>query len=181
VLAFQQYVNQYFGEQRVEETGLADATTMKYLEEFVSRGMTVPGNEPTQAPTAEPEPTDAPTQEPEPTEKPVVEPVVSPNGPAVSIGETVYDPLLGVIPEIDVSELTMFSWTYDGEVKGYMLHMTNANNAKKDLGKTTENFIELDLSSLSAGSYTLWVGAVPTDAQSEADVVWSAVPFTVIK
>ena len=154
---------------------------MKYLEEFVSRGLTVPKDEPTQAPTAEPteapvEPTEAPTAEP--TEEP--EPIVVPK-PVVSINNVVVDPDDDelVIPVIDVSIPTLFSWECDADLKGFMLYMTNSANQQKDLDKTTENFIELDLSSLPADTYLLWVGAVPASAQSEADVVWTSIPFTI--
>ena len=182
VLKFQQYVNDYFGDAVLDETGIADAETMKYLEEFVSRGMTVPSDEPTEAPTAEPtaepdpteaptaEPTEAPTEAPEPTEPPV---------PVIAINDVEYDADGEEIPTIDTSLPTVFSWTCDGDVKGFMLYMTNSANEKKELDKTTESFVELDLSTLPADTYMLWVGAVPSDAQSEADVVWSAVTFII--
>ena len=80
---------------------------------------------------------------------------------------------------IDTSIPTLFSWECEGDLKGFMLQMTNSVQQQKDLGKTTDSFIELDLSTLDAGDYVLWIGAVPSDAQSEADVIWTPIPFTV--
>ncbi len=178
VLKFQQYVNDYFGDEVLDETGIADANTMKYLEEFVNRGMTVPSDEPTAAP--EPDPTATP--EPDPTDEPEPDPTDAPDPtktpiPVIAINDVEYDE--EEIPAIDVSVPTLFSWTCEGDVQGFMLYMTNSAGQKRELDKTRESFVELDMSSLPADTYSLFVGAVPSDATSEADVVWSSIMFTI--
>ena len=48
---------------------------------------------------------------------------------------------------------TLFSWTCEGDVQGFMLYMTHSAGQKRELDKTRESFVELDMSSLPAETY----------------------------
>ena len=55
---FQRFVNDYYGEEKLEVTGVCDASTLQFLEYAYSNEWNIGGEE------ATPEPTDAPTPEP---------------------------------------------------------------------------------------------------------------------
>ena len=72
----------------------------------------------------------------------------------------------------------VFSWMNQGNVQGYLLYLLNSNGDRLELDKTTANTVTVDVSAFPAGTYRLYVGAVPTTAVSEEDVVWGSLIFT---
>ena len=72
----------------------------------------------------------------------------------------------------------VFSWMNRGNVQGYLLYLLNSNGDRLELDKTTANTVTVDVSAFPTGTYRLYVGAVPTTAVSEEDVVWGSLIFT---
>lgn len=153
VVNFQQMVNERYGADTLTVTGLCDALTLSYLEEFASSGATVA---PTDAPT--PDPTDAPASL-----------TLNVNG-APSDGTVV--PVTG--------DGVAFDWSVQGKVDGYYIYVTDADGGAfytEEATGTTNGVFQK--SALQPGVvYTIRVGALPAGG-SQDDMLWAEAQFMV--
>ena len=125
---------------------------------------------PTPAPTAEPTtaPTEAPTEAP-----PAVAEITVPQ---IGIdGEVIQRDGLPCL----TGDTAVFRWTSDGDVMGYLIYLVNSQGVRNDIGQVTDTSITVPLSAVPEGTYTIYVGAVPQNATSEADVKWNSYTFAV--
>ena len=127
---------------------------------------------PTAEPTPTPEPTEAPTPTPAPTPSPV--PTVAPIGaPVIVVGGASY-------VEDGVTYMSgdtvIISWSADGAVESYTVYVENQDGNRVTLGPTTDTSRALNTSTLSAGTYTVTVGAKPAYGTDD-DMRWSSYRF----
>ena len=163
VRAFQAWLNQTLGRTEVEETGIADALTLQYLEEAVDRGLRIAGTEaPTSAPTAPPTeiPTEVPTAVPTevPTQAPTEVPVV-PVDVALSISGATQSNGGYLIDE----DSAVIRWAADGNVSGYNVQIRdNSGKTYLEEENTQETSITIDRASITPNTiYALTVWAIP--------------------
>lgn len=155
VLEFQQYVNNYFGDSKVPETGVADSVTLSYLEEFISRGMTVP--------TA----TEAPA---EPTEAPAAAAEVS-----MKIGGT---EIINGVHALTGDRIT-FQWAANVPSE-YYIYVTDGDGNSFYSDEATDNTQGVfGAAELTPGMiYTIEIGALPLNG-SEGEMAWTRAQFGV--
>ncbi|MBE5809051.1 MAG: hypothetical protein E7317_12015, partial [Clostridiales bacterium] len=72
-----------------------------------------------------------------------------------------------------------FSWTASGDVREYRIYMRSDNGTRTQTDQTIGTSKKVNLSSLAPGQYRLYVGAVPVNMQSEDDIAWSSVSFSI--
>ncbi len=124
----------------------------------------------TEEPTVEPEITEAPTEEPAVTEEPAAteEPIATEVPETAQIGA----PVIDIQPAISndgslvtvSSGMIQFTWTADGEVKGYRIDLLDGENVLQS-ADVENGAIGLDSSYLESGKvYTLRVTAIPSDS-----------------
>ena len=125
-----------------------------------------------------PEPTAAPTFTPEPTTTP--EPVVTHTPapaqvgrPSVNVGGSGYqqDGL-----QYMTDSTIIISWVAEGDVASYIIYVENQSGERLSLGTTTDTSRTVTTSSLPAGVYTVYIGAVPFGGTQE-DAQWGTARF----
>ena len=122
---------------------------------------------------ATPEPTEIPT--PEPTEVPTPAPQVAVIGkPVVTVGGSAYQ-VDGVSFMID--NTIIISWNADGDVAAYAVYVENQAGERQELlSGTTDTSKTVSTSSLPAGVYTVYVGALPAGGDRD-DMQWGSARF----
>jgi hypothetical protein len=123
-----------------------------------------------------PEPTATPT--PEPTAVPTPTPTSAPTAaaigrPSVTVGGSGYQQD-GV--QYMTDNTIIISWGAEGDVDSYVVYVENAYGERHSLGTTTDTSRTVSASSLPAGVYTVYVGAVPAYGTQD-DVVWGTARF----
>lgn len=81
--------------------------------------------------------------------------------------------------QVLTGDTAIFTWASTGDVKGYMIYILNSADSRRNLDPTTKTSMTVSLSDLPADTYRIFVGAVPASAQSEADVRWSSLTFSI--
>ena len=109
---------------------------------------------------------------PEPTEAPTAAP--SAGAPQISIDGTAYNQ--DGVPYL-TGDSAIFSWMSSGDVQAYRIYLLNEAGDRMDLGETTGTSQTLPIGQLPAGLYQIYVGAVPTGAASDDQVVWNSLTF----
>ena len=127
---------------------------------------------PTEVPTPTPEPTEAPTATPTPTPTPA--PTAAPIGaPVIVVDGASY--VEGGVTYMSGDTL-IISWSADGAVESYTVYVENQDGNRVTLGPTTDTSRAVNTSTLSAGAYTVYVGAKPMNGSDE-DMQWSSYRF----
>jgi len=110
------------------------------------------------------------TPTPEPTPQPVVANIGS---PVINVGGSAYQ--RDGIPYMTDSAIIL-SWNADGDVQSYTVFVENQAGEQQQLGTTTDTSRTVATSSLPAGLYTIYVGALPRGGGSD-DIRWSSATF----
>ena len=112
------------------------------------------------------------TPEPEPTPRPAVANI---GKPVVNIGGSAYQK--DGVPYM-TDDSIIISWTADGDVKSYTIFVENQSGERQELGTTTDTSRTVSASSLPAGVYTIYVGALPEGGGAD-DMQWSSTRFAI--
>ncbi len=113
-----------------------------------------------------PTPTEAPTPTPEPT-------IASIGKPAINVGGTAVQ-RDGVPYMMDAS--IIISWNAEGDVAGYYVYVENQSGEQHELSSGPDTSSTVSTSSLPAGVYTVYVGALPAGGTRD-DAQWSSTRF----
>ncbi len=111
-------------------------------------------------------------QTPEPTPRPVVANI---GKPVINVGGSAYQK--DGVPYM-TDDSIIISWTADGDVKSYAVFVENQAGERQELGTTTDTSRTVSASSLPAGVYTVYVGALPEGGGID-DVQWSSTRFAI--
>ena len=132
----------------------------------------------TEAPTATPEPTPTPVPTPEPTEAPTPTPTPVPTVANVGAPVIVVDGTSFMQDGVTymTGDSVILSWSADGAVQSYTVYVENQNGDRVNLGTTTDTSRAVNTATLPAGTYTIYVGALPVNG-GESDMVWSSYRF----
>ena len=161
VKKFQQYVNSV-QPGTLPEDGMCDTMTLSYMEEFVSRGMTVPSEQS----TAEPTPTEAPVV----TEAPAASVDVSIDVSGADVVEGVY---------VVTDDVISFNWSASGDCLYYIYVFDGNGNSIYSNESTDRTTGQFGASELTPGMlYTLQIGALPAGGD-ESSMTWTEVMFGV--
>ena len=127
-----------------------------------------------------PEPTAAPTNTPEPTATPEPAPTATPapqiaqvGRPSVNVGGSGYQQD-GV--QYMTDSTIIISWVAEGDVDSYIIYVENQAGERLSLGTTTDTSRTVTTSSLPAGVYTVYIGAVPFGG-TQQDAQWGTARF----
>ncbi|MBQ8111502.1 MAG: peptidoglycan-binding protein [Clostridia bacterium] len=109
-----------------------------------------------------------------PTPEPTPQPVVANIGkPVITVGGSAYQ--RDGVPYMTDNAIIL-SWAADGDVKSYTIYVENQAGERQELGTTTDTSRTVSASSLPAGIYTIYVGALPQGGSAD-DMQWSSARF----
>ena len=117
-------------------------------------------------PAPVPEATPVPTAEPEPTPAAIGQPTVNVGGSGYQRDGVQYM----------TDNTIILSWVAEGDVDGYIIYVENQAGERLSLGNTTDTSRTVSASSLPAGIYTVYIGAVPARGTQE-DAQWGTATF----